>query len=75
MAKHVINECQSVTEALTERNNIVNQNINSEKTDAEKKDQERVTRPLYPEEVPLFLQDSSEGQKGDPQDEKDKSGE
>ena len=50
----------------------MDQNINAEKTDAQK-DQERVTRPLYPEEVPLFLQDNADGHKGDPQDEKDKS--
>ena len=52
----------------------MDQNINTEKTEAEKKDQERVTRPLYPEEVPLFVRDSLEGQKGDPQHEKDQSG-
>lgn len=52
----------------------MNQKINAEKTDAEN-DQDRVTRPLYPEEVPLFLRDNADGQKGDPQDEKDKSDE
>ena len=74
MAKHVINECQLDTETLNQRNNIVNEKIDGEKTEAEK-DQDRVTRPLYPEEVPLFMRDSADGQKGDPQDEKDQSGE
>jgi hypothetical protein len=52
----------------------VSQKIDREKTEAEK-DQDRVTRPLYPEEVPLFMRDSADGQKGDTQDEKDKSAE
>jgi len=62
------------TETLNKRNNIVNPKIDGEKTEAEK-DQDRVTRPLYPEEVPLFMRDSADGQKGDPQDEKDQSSE
>jgi hypothetical protein len=37
---------------------------------------EPVRELLYQEpEIPLFLRDSSEGQKGDPQDEKDRTGE
>ena len=52
----------------------MNPKIDGEKTEAEK-DQDRVTRPLYPEEVPLFMRDSADGQKGDPQDEKDQSSE
>jgi hypothetical protein len=71
MAKHVINEYQSDTEAFNQRNKTVSQKIDREKTEAEK-DQDRVTRPLHPEEVPLFLRDSADGKKGDPQDEKDK---
>ena len=74
MAKHVINECQLDTETFSQRNNLVNQKIDGEKTEAEK-DQDRVTRPLHPEEVPLFMRDSTDGPKGDPQDEKDQSGE
>jgi hypothetical protein len=72
MAKHVINECQSDTEAFNQRNKTVSQKIDREKTEAEK-DQDRVTRPLYPEEVPLFMRDSTDGQSVGPQDEKDKS--
>ncbi len=40
------------------------------------KSSERVTRQFDREaKVPLFLRDRSEGQKGDAQDEKDKTGE
>ena len=43
---------------------------------SEKETEEPVKELLHQEpEVPLFLRDSSEGQKGDAQDEKDKTGE
>ena len=47
--------------------------MNTQEREAEKKAQERVTQPLHPEDILLFMRDSSEGQKGDVQDEKDKS--
>jgi hypothetical protein len=43
---------------------------------SEKETEEPVRELLHREpEVPLFLKDSSEGKKGDAQDEKDKTGE
>jgi len=46
--------------------------MNTQKREAEKKAQERVTQPLHPEDIALFMRDSSEGQKGHVQDEKEK---
>lgn len=41
---------------------------------SEKDIEERIKELLHQEsDTPLFLRDSSEGQKGDPQDEKDKT--
>lgn len=56
------------------------QNTNVNKLDSEKETEEPVRELIHHEsdqesEVPLFLRDSSEGQKGDAQDEKDKTGE
>lgn len=50
----------------------MDQNLNAKELAAEKKAQERVTQPLHPEDILLFLRDSSEGQKGEVQDEKEK---
>ena len=50
----------------------MDQNMNTQEREAEKKAQERVTQPLHPEDILLFMQDSSEDQKGDVQDEKEK---
>lgn len=50
----------------------MDQNMNTRKREAEKKAQERVTQPLHPEDILLFMQDSSEDQKADVQDEKEK---
>jgi hypothetical protein len=57
-----------------------NQNTNVNELDSEKETEEPVRELIHHEsdqesEVPLFLRDSSEGQKGDAQDEKDKTGE
>jgi hypothetical protein len=46
--------------------------MNTQEREAEKKAQERVTQPLHPEDILLFMQDSSEDQKADVQDEKEK---
>jgi hypothetical protein len=56
------------------------QNTNVNELDSEKETEEPVRELIHHEsdqesEVPLFLRDSSEGQKGDAQDEKDKTGE
>ena len=56
------------------------QNTNVNELDSETETEGGVKELLHHEsdqeaEVPLFLRDSSEGQKGDPQDEKDKTGE
>ena len=50
------------------------QDINVNELSDEKKTGRLVSEPLCQEsDVPLFLRDSSEGQKCDPQDEKDQS--
>ena len=50
------------------------QDINVNERSDEKKTERLVSEPLCQEsDVPLFLRDSSEGQKCDPQDEKDQS--
>ncbi len=52
------------------------QNTNVNELNSEKETEEPVKELLHQEpEIPLFLRDSSEGQKGDAQDEKDKTGE
>ena len=49
---------------------------NVNELDSEKETEEPVRDLLHREpDVPLFLKDASEGQKGDPQAEKDKTGE
>ena len=50
----------------------MDQNMNAKELEAQKKAQERVTKPLHPEDILLFMRDSSEDQKGDVQDEKEK---
>jgi hypothetical protein len=52
------------------------QNTNVNELNSDKEPEEPVRELLHHEsETPLFLRDSSEGQKGDAQDEKDKTGE
>lgn len=52
------------------------QNTNVNELNSEKETEGPVRELLYQEsDVPVFLKDSSEGQKGDAQDEKDKTGE
>lgn len=76
-ARLVINACRSGTNHTQhKRKIIVNQDINAKGTDAEKRAQERVTKRLDQEaEIPLFLRADPEVQKGEAQDEKDKTGE
>lgn len=51
-------------------------NTNVNEIDSEKDANEQVNEPRYQEfDTPLFLRDSSDGPKGDAQDEKDKTGE
>ena len=45
--------------------------MNAKELEAKKKAQERVTKPLHPRDVPLFLRDSAEGQKPDAKDKPD----
>jgi hypothetical protein len=49
----------------------VSQEINAKELDAKRKDQERVTRPLHPEDMPLFLREGAENQKAAVQDKQD----
>ena len=52
------------------------QDTNVNELNSEKETEEPVRDLLYQEpDVPVFLRDSPEGQKGDAQDEKDKTGE
>jgi hypothetical protein len=52
------------------------QNLNVNELKTEEKPEVLASEPLCEEsDVPLFLRDGAEGQKCDPQDEKDKSGE
>jgi len=54
----------------------LHQDKNVNELNSEKEPEEPVRDLLHQEpDVPLFLRDSSEGKKGDPQDEKDKTGE
>ncbi len=46
--------------------------MNAKELAAEKKAQERVTQPLHPEDVLLFLRDSADDQKGDVGEEQEK---
>ncbi len=48
----------------------MSQEINAKELDAKRKAQERVTKPLHPEDVPLFLE-GAEVQKADAQDKQD----
>jgi hypothetical protein len=55
---------------------ILHQETNVKELNSEVETEEPVRELLHQEpEVPLFLRDSSEGKKGDAQDEKDKTGE
>lgn len=54
----------------------MNQDKNVNELNSEKPAEESVRElPHQESDVPLFLKESSEGQKGDAQDEKDKTGE
>lgn len=54
----------------------MHQDPNVNELNSEKETEEPVRELLHREpEVPLFIKDSSEGKKGDAQDEKDKTGE
>lgn len=54
----------------------LNQDQNRNEPHSEKETGEQVAELLYQEvEIPLFLRDTSEGKKGDAQDEKDETGE
>ena len=50
----------------------MNQKMNAKELETQKKAQERVTKPLHPEDITSFLLDSSEDQKVTVQDEKEK---
>lgn len=50
---------------------IVSQEMNAKELDAKRKAQERVTKPLHPEDVPIFLRESVEVQKADAQNKQD----
>jgi hypothetical protein len=50
----------------------VEQNMNAKELEAQKRAQERVTKPLHQEDITSFLRDSSEDQKVTVQDEKEK---
>ena len=55
---------------------ILHQDNNVSELNSEKETEEPVRDLLHREpDVPLFIKDSPDGQKGDPQDEKDKTGE
>jgi hypothetical protein len=55
---------------------IQDQNTNVKELNSEKDTEEPVREPLCKEpDIPLFLRDSSDGQKCDAQDEKDETGE
>lgn len=54
----------------------MNQDKNVDELNSEKPTEESVRELLHQEpDVPLFLKESSDGHKGDAQDEKDKTGE
>lgn len=51
----------------------MNQNNNAKELEDEKKAQERVTKPLHPEDIPIFLRNSLVSQRSNAPDEKDKN--
>lgn len=77
-ARRVINEYRSATNPKSIRKDaiILHQDKNVNELNPEKETEEPVRDLLHQEaDTPLFLRDSSEAKKGDPQDEKDKTGE
>ena len=78
MARPSFNGYPSATDPLHIRKDAIilyqDKNVNELNS---KKEPEGAPRELLHQEsdIPLFLRDSSEGQKGDAQDEKDKTGE
>jgi hypothetical protein len=53
----------------------VSEEINAKELDAKLKAQERVTKPLHPEDMPVFLRESVQVQEADAQDKQDEKGE
>lgn len=49
----------------------MSEEINAKELDAKRRAQERVTKPLHPEDMPLFLRESVEVQKADAPDQQD----
>jgi len=65
-------------EQLKKETTILNQDLNTNENELEPEKESKVSarEPVCQKsDVPLFLQEGSEGPKCDPQDEKDKSGE
>lgn len=77
MGRPSFNEYRSATSRRPRKDAItLHQDKNVNKLDSEKETEEPLRELLHQEsDVPLFLKDSSEDQKGDAQDEKDKAGE
>lgn len=78
MGRPSFNEYRSATNPKATRKDAItlHQDKNVNKLDSEKETEEPLRELLHQEsDVPLFLKDSSEGKKGDAQDEKDKTGE
>lgn len=49
----------------------MSQDLNAKELEAKKKAQERVTKPLHPRDIPLFVRDSATVQKPDAKDKPD----
>ena len=49
----------------------MSQEMNAKELEAKKKAQERVTKPLHPRDVPLFVRDRAEVQKPEAKDKPD----
>lgn len=70
-----INACRSGTNYYKGSNHC-EPGYRRERLNSAREAEARVTKPLNQEsEIPLFLREAPEGQKGDAQDEKDKSAE
>lgn len=76
MAKRAFNEFRWVTKQDRNREAITLNQDQNVKTPTVERESEPLRELLHEEpEIPLFLKDTSDGQKGDAQDEKDKTGE
>lgn len=78
MARPSFNGYRSATNPKSIRKDaiILHRDKNVNELNSEKETEEPVRELLHQEpDIPLFLKDSSEGKKGDAQDEKDKTGE